>query len=336
MPGAQTTLVTGGGGFLGRRLVELLIERGETVRIVARRRYPEVEALGAQGFQADLRDPESLEAAFAGVDIVHHVASKAGVWGDPAEFASINVAGTRNVIAACRASGVRRLVYTSTPSVVGYGADARGIDDAPYPATWESPYGETKALAEQAVRAADTPGGLRTVSLRPHLIIGPRDNNLLPQVVDRARRGRLRIIGAGTNEVDITYVDNAAWAHIDAAAALGQPDPACGGGAYFISNGEPVVLWDWLNDFLPRVGAPRVTRTVSLGAATAAGGVLELVWRALRLSGDPPMTRFVAAALAKSHWYSMGPAARDLSYTVRVPLAEGTERTVQWFKDAAP
>src|SRR5688500_10192698 len=238
----QEVLVTGGGGFLGRRLVELLVERGDHVRFLARGKYPEVEALGARGLQVDLRDADGLREAFRGVEVVHHVASKAGYWGTREEFEGINVRGTENVIAACREAGVRRLVYTSTPSVIGYEHDAEGIEQAPYPPQWESLYGETKARAEQLVLAANGPG-LATVSLRPHLVIGPRDNNLVPRIVERAKQGRLVIVGDGKNRIDITYVDNAAWAHIDAADALTGPDAACAGKAYFVSNDEPVVMW---------------------------------------------------------------------------------------------
>lgn len=325
-------LVTGGGGFLGQRIVELLLEEGHQVRFLARGRYPEVEALGAEGLQVDLRDPNATRQAVDGCDVVFHVASKAGYWGSREEFESINVTGTENVLAACRAAGVGKLVYTSTPSVIGYAQETEGITEAPYPARWESLYGETKARAEQLVLAANGPG-LATVSLRPHLIIGPRDTNLLPRVIERARQGRLPIVGDGRNKVDLTYVDNAAWAHLDACAALTGPEAPCAGKAYFISNGEPVALWDWVNDFLPQVGAPPVTRRVSFGVASALGGAMEWAWRTFGLSGEPRMTRFLAAALARSHWYDMGPAERELGYRVRVPLAEGTARTAAWFRE---
>lgn len=338
----ETVLVTGGGGFLGRRLVEMLLEEdpSRTVRFLARGRYPEVEALGAVGAQVDLRDAAALREVVRGCDVVHHVASKAGYWGPHEEFVAVNVDGTRNVIEACKAEGVTRLVYTSTPSVIGYEHDAQGIEQAPYPATWESSYGATKAEAEQLVLAAngaEVAGGRRlaTVSLRPHLIIGPRDNNLLPRVVERARQGRLAIVGDGHNRVDITYVDNAAGAHLDAQRALTGPDAPCAGKAYFVSNDEPVVLWDWVNDFLPRVDAPKVTRTIGLGTASMLGGAMEWAWRTFGLAGEPRMTRFLAAALARSHWYSMEPAKRDFGYRVRVPMAEGTRRTADWFRSAS-
>lgn len=329
-PVSERALVTGGGGFVGRRIVELLVERGDQVSFLARGRYPEVEALGATGHAVDLADRDGLRAHARGVDVVYHVAGKAGFWGTEAEYVSTNVIGTEHVIDACRAVGVGRLVYTSTPSVIGYAHDAEGLEAAPYPPSWESVYGRTKAAAEQRVLAANGPD-LRTVALRPHLVIGPGDNHLLPRVVARARAGRLRIIGDGTNRVDLTYVDNVAWAHLDAADALLRPDPRAAGRAYFISNDEPVVLWEWTNDVLARLGVSPVRARVSLRAAQRLGAACEAVWGALGIRGEPPLTRFLAVALARTHWYSMAPAKGDLGYRVRVPMDEATDRTVAAF-----
>jgi nucleoside-diphosphate-sugar epimerase len=330
-------LVTGGGGFLGRRIVELHLERGDDVSFVARHRYPEVEALGAHGHVADLVDGARLPALFAGMDVVHHVAGKAGYWGPRAEFVAGNVTATANVVAACRDASVPRLVVTSTPSVVGYARDAAGLRHAPYPERWESLYGETKAKAEQLALAGNgTPLAdgrrLATVALRPHLVIGPRDNHLLPRVVARARAGRLAVVGRGDNVVDLTYVDNAAWAHLDAAAALTGPDAPCAGKAYFVSNGEPVALWPWVNALLAELGIPPVRRRIPLPVARAGGQVLETAYRVLRLPGEPRMTAFLATALARSHWYDLAPARQDLGYVPRVPLSEGTRRTVAWLR----
>lgn len=326
-------LVTGGGGFLGRRLIELALAAspGRDVRFLARGRYPEVEALGARGSSVDLTDPGAegaLREVVRGCDTVHHVASKAGVWGPYDEYARINVAGTERLLAACVAEGVRRFVYTSTPSVIGYGHDAEGIESAPYPPTFETPYGETKAKAEQLVLAHNGRGGLATVALRPHLIFGPRDPHLLPRVLDRARAGSLVIVGDGKNRVDLTYVDNAAYAHLDAERALTGPDAACAGRAYFISNDEPVVLWEWLGGVLAELSIPPLKRRVPMGLAAAGGSVAEWAWRTFGLAGEPRMTRFLALALARSHWYSMAPAKRDLGYAVRVPMSAATAATV--------
>lgn len=328
-------LVTGGGGFLGRRIVELLRERGDEVVFLARGSYPEVEATGAKGLQIDLRDGDKLAGAVEGVDVVFHVAAKAGFWGPIAEYRAVNVDGTRHLLAAMEKAGARRLVYTSTPSVHGYDHDIEnGGQDVPYAAHYESPYPQTKAEAERLVLAANGER-LATVALRPHLIFGPRDANLLPRVVARAKAGALPIVGTGRNKVDMTYVDNAAWAHLDAADALVSPQAACAGKAYFIGNDEPVILWDWLGELFDQLGVPRPKRRLPLGVVRALGAVMETAYTVLPLSGEPRMTRFLASGLAYSHWYDMGPAKRDLGYRVRVPMAEGTAATVVWLR-AAP
>lgn len=325
-------LVTGGGGFLGRRVVELLRERGDDVSFLARGSYPEVEATGAKGLQIDLRDADAVKKAVDGVDVVFHVAAKAGFWGPLAEYRAVNVDGTRHLIDAMKGVGGGRLIYTSTPSVHGYDHDIEnGGPDVPYAASYESPYPESKAEAERLVLASNG-GGLATVALRPHLIFGPRDLNLLPRVVSRAKAGALPIVGTGKNTVDMTYVDNAAWAHLDAADAMRDAGAACAGKAYFISNDEPVVLWDWLGELFDRLDVPRPKRQLSLGTVRALGAMMEMAHTWLPLSGEPRMTRFLAAGLAYSHWYDMGPAKRDFGYRVRVGMAEGTTATVAWLR----
>jgi nucleoside-diphosphate-sugar epimerase len=329
----RKVLVTGGGGFIGGRVVAMLCEAGADVRFVARGRYPATEALGARGVQADLRDASALAAAFDGVEDVVHVAAKADAWGDRADFFATNVEGTNNVVAACQRTGVRRLVYTSTPSVIGYEHDVEnGRQDLPYAATHLFWYGESKAIAEQQLLAANGVGGLATVSLRPHLVIGPGDNNLIPKLVDRARTGRLIRVGDGRNRVDLTDVDNAAGAHLDALRALTGPDAPCAGKAYFISNDEPVVLWDWIDALLAALQIPAPTRSVSLDNALRLGAVMEWVWRTFGLSGQPRLTRMIAAGLARAHWYDMGPARRDLGYTIRVDMTHATMRLVEALK----
>jgi hypothetical protein len=151
--------------------------------------------------------------------------------------------------------------------------------------------------------------------------------------MQRAARGRIRVIGAGRNRVDLTCIDNAAWAHLDAAGSLTGPDARCAGKPYFISNGQPVLLWAWLNQLFRELDLPAVTRSVPLGASRLAGRALELVWGALPTGRQPPITRFLAAALARSHWYDIGPAERDLGYRVRVPMDEATRRTARWLAD---
>ena len=326
-------LVTGGGGFLGRRIVEMLVDRGDEVTFLARGRYPEVEALGARGLQVDLRDRAGLDQAVAGQDVVFHVAAKAGFWGDPAEFWGINVDGTRHLIDAMEAAGVGRLVYTSTPSVVGYDDDvADGGQDLPYATQHQSPYPESKAAAEEMVLGANS-RHLATVALRPHLIYGPRDQHLFPRVLARARAGRLVQVGTGANTVDFTYVDNAAAAHLDAADALLDHQSVCAGKPYFVSDDEPTLLWPFVNQLLEGVGIPTVERRLPVGVVRRVAGGLTLAWRVLPLPGEPPLTPFLVDGLARDHWYDMGPAKRDLGYKVRVPQAEGLARTIAWLRD---
>jgi nucleoside-diphosphate-sugar epimerase len=325
-------LVTGGGGFIGSRIVELLRERGDDVVFLARGRYPEVEATGARALQIDLRAEGALTPAVDGCDVVFHVAAKAGFWGSRDDYYRTNVDGTRCLLAAMREAGGGRLVYTSTPSVLGYAHDVEnGGPELPHASKHQSPYPETKALAEQLVTRANGVQ-LATVALRPHLVFGPKDRLFLPRVVRRARQGALPQIGDGTNRVDLTYIDNAAFAHLDAYAALDGPEAPCAGKAYFVSNDEPVLLWEWFGALFDALDVPRPTRTVSLGVARLLGGAMELAHTVLPLRGEPRLTRFLVNGLARSHWYDMGPARRDLGYRVRVPMAQGLARTVLALK----
>ena len=237
----------------------------------------------------------------------------------------------------CRTHGVRRLVYTSTLSVVYNGGDIAGADESlPLASACPAAYPLTKAIAEREVLAANAPG-LRTVALRPHLIFGAGDPHLAPRVVARARSGRLRIVGSGRNRVDLVHVQNVVAAHLLAERALATDvaAPPAAGRAYFITNGEPVVLWDWINDLLRALGVPAVTQRMSLRVASAVGAACEALWRVMPLRGEPPMTRFVARELASDHWVNISAARRDLGYTPRVSMAEGTAELIASLKPRA-
>jgi 2-alkyl-3-oxoalkanoate reductase len=329
---STTALVTGGGGFLGRYIVEQLLARGDRVTVFARGDYPELAALDAQLIRGDLRDRQTVIAACRGIDVVYHVAAKAGLWGRWEDFYQVNVLGTENVIAACRANGVAKLVYTSSPSVIFDGSDQAGVDErVPYPERYESPYPETKALGEQRAIAANG-GGLLTASLRPHLIFGPRDNHLLPSLIERARQGRVPQVGDGTNKVDLTYVEDAARAHLLAADGLVPGSPVVGS-VYFISQDDPVVLWPWIGEFLARLDLPPIKLRIPLGLARGAGAVMAGLYRALKLRGEPPLTPFLASELAQDHYYDVSAAKRDFGYQPRHTMAEATERTLQWLRE---
>ena len=314
-------LVTGGGGFLGAAIVRALLARGAVVRSFSRQSYAALDA-GVEQVQGDIADAAAVAAAVRGCDVVYHVAAKPGIWGDYAHYHRTNVDGTLNVIAACRGVGVQRLVYTSSPSVVFDGRDMEGVDEsAPYPAHYEAHYPHTKALAEQAVMAANG-AQLATVSLRPHLIWGPGDNHLLPRMVARARAGQLRRIGSRENLIDTIYVDNAADAHLLAADRL-APGSAVAGKVYFISQGEPVPLWQMVNRLLAAAGAPQVTRGVPQGLAMALAWMFETVHRITRNHAEPRLTRFLVRELATAHWFNISAAQRDFGYVPRVSIEEG-------------
>jgi 2-alkyl-3-oxoalkanoate reductase len=335
-------LVTGGGGFLGRYIVEALLARGDRVRSFGRGAYPELQALGVEVLCGDIRDPATVVDACREIDCVFHTAARPGIDLNWRLYDQVNRLGTLAVLLGCQKASVPRLVYTSSPSVTFEGTDQNGIGELPLPtnatADWLKKngayYSLTKLIAEQAVLAANS-DTLRTCALRPHLIWGPRDTHLIPRLIARARSGRLRRVGDGTNLVDVTYVQNAADAHLQAADALTSSvaeatSPA--GKAYFISQGEPVNCWQWIDQILALVGLPPVRKSMSSKTAWRIGSACETVYRALGLKSEPPMTRFLAAQLSMSHWFDIGAARRDLGYAPRVSTEEGMRRLGEWLR----
>jgi nucleoside-diphosphate-sugar epimerase len=326
-------LVTGGGGFLGRYVVEQLLARGDEVTTLTRGTYPELEAMGVQPVHGDLQDEAAVEAACEGMDAVFHVASKTGYWGPWNEFYGANVVGTQTLIAACQRQGVPRLVYTSTPSVVFDNQPQEGCDESlPYPERYENHYSHTKAIAERAVIAANGQQGLLTVSLRPHLVIGPRDRHIMPRLLARARKGKLPQVGDGNNLVDLTYVEDAARAHLLAADALTPGSPAAGS-VYFITQGEPVNVWQWISELLTALEMPPLRMRVPLWMALGASIALEGVYRALSLKGEPFLTRFLANEVAMSHYYDISRAKRDLGYRPQIDMQEAKRRVVAYLRN---
>jgi len=323
-------LVTGGGGFLGKAIVRMLLEQSVEVCSFSRVSHAGLEQLGVEQRLGDLADGNAVVAAAADCDIIYHVAAKAGVWGSYREYYRANVVGTENVIQACRTHGIRRLVYTSSPSVVFDGSDMEGVDESvPYPEHYHAFYPQTKAAAERLVLQANGPS-LATVALRPHLIWGPEDNHLVPRILERGRKGALRRIGRRECLVDTIYIDNAARAHLQAAAHLDVGSPVAGK-AYFLSQGEPLPLWDVVDRILAAGGVAPVSGTISPGLAYAVGWFLEKVYSLLRLPGEPRMTRFVARELSTAHWFDLAAARADFGYAPKISFDEGMLRLQEWL-----
>ncbi len=322
--------MTGGNGFLGQYIVEQLVAQDDVVRSLSRRPSNALKALGVETVLGDLRDPEIAQRACHDVDVVFHVAGVSGIWGPWKYFHGINTRGTEQLVASAIQAGVQKFIYTSSPSVTFDGTDQEYVDEsAPYPSRWLCHYQHSKALAEQHVLQANNGNSFLTCALRPHLIWGPRDQHLVPRLLERARNGRLRQVGDGQNLIDMIYVENAAQAHLLAAKAL-TPSSAVGGNAYFISQGQPVNCWKWINQILALADIPPIRKSISKPAAWYLGGVMELVHALLGRTSEPLMTRFLAAQLATHHYFDISRAKRDFNFQAEISTAEGMRR----LKDA--
>jgi len=321
----KKALVTGGGGFLGSRIVRMLLDKGITVRSLQRSDNPDLIKLGVEIIRGDISDRDTVINAAEGCDVIFHVAAMAGVWGNYDDYYQCNVTGTKNIIDACQTHNIQKLVYTSSPSIVFAGEDEENINEStPYADHFLTAYQETKAMAEQMVLKANSET-LSTVALRPHLLWGPGDPHLVPRIIERAKAGRLRLVGKQNNLVDSTYIDNAALAHILAAEAL-ETNSNCAGKTYFISNNEPLPMKELINKILAAAGLSPVTKTIPTPLAYIIGMMMELVYKTLKLKDEPIMTRFIAKQLSCAHWYDLTAAKNDLGYQAKVTINEGMER----------
>ncbi len=313
-------LVTGGNGFLGSNLSRALLGKGHRVRVFGR---APATVQGVDSYQGDIADEAAVARAAEGCEAVFHTASKVGMGAD-ADFFRVNVTGARNVVSACRRAGVRALVYTSTPSVVFENGGIRGADETlPYGTRFLCAYARTKAQAEKET-LAQADETLRVCALRPHLIYGAGDPHLLPVVAAKSKK--LRQVGDGKNRVDVTHIANAVLAHELALKAL--LEGRANGKAYFISQGEPVQLWPWINRALEKVGVAPVTRRIPFRVAYLLGWLCEPFFKGHEA---PPMTRFIAASLAHDHYYDISAARRDLGYAPIVSTEDGLDDWARAF-----
>ena len=325
-------LVTGGGGFLGSGITKALIQKGINVTVIGRKKYSHLPP-SVISLQGDIRDYEFVKSCSRNIDVVFHTAALPGIWGPKQEFFSVNVQGTENIINACRDNLIPKLVFTSSPSVVLDHSSVKGVDESvPYAETYLCEYPSTKALAEKMVLKAND-ASLCTTAIRPHLIWGPGDPHLVPRILQKANNNRLIIVGDGTNQVDMIYIDNAVSAHLKAALA---PNSNVAGKAYFVSDDDPVVLWTWINSLLNRLGISAVKRKISYRNAMRLGTVLERIYGLLGLKSEPPMTRFLATQLATSHYFDISKAKKDLEYRPLVSQEEGINRLIHSLKSPSP
>lgn len=323
-------LVTGGGGFLGTTICKKLKEQEHEVVSFSRNHYIHLDDIEVETVKGDLRKSSDISEALIGVDAVIHTAALAGVWGRASDYYSINYEGTKNLVDACKIAGIKFFVYTSTPSVV-FGKDdiINGDESIPYPTNYLTDYAYSKHLAEKYVldEAKNSVGQFNAVAIRPHLIWGPGDPHIIPRIISKARSGKLKIVGNGENLVDIIYVDNAADAHVSALQVLLDKNEI-NGRAYFIGQDEPVKLWEFINKILLYAQVDPVIKKVSFKTAYRVGFIMEKLYRFLGINKpEPPMTRFVATQLAKSHYFNHTSAKTDLSFTPKVSIEEGLKRT---------
>lgn len=319
-------LITGAGGFLGSHIArKLFLNNKYEVYSFSRSHYPELDQWKVIQRHGDLKNYSDVKNALDGMDAVIHTASLVGMWGRYEDFYATNVTGTENILKAMKELGIKKLVYTSTPSVAFGRTDLCGVDETtPYPENYLTHYAKTKSIAERKVLAANGED-LSTVSLRPHLIFGPGDLNLIPRVIDAQKKGRLKIIGDGNNLVDVTYVENAADAHIMALEKLTAVHKIAGK-AYFLGQG-PVKLWDFTNEILVRSGLEPVTKKISLKSAYAIGFLIECFLKIFHIYNvHPPMTRFVALQLGKSHYFSHHNLHSDLGFIPSISIEDGINK----------
>lgn len=299
--------MTGATSCLAAATVHALLDRGHDVVAMQRRSC----GLEIDEHLGDIRDAELVTRAARGCDVVVHAAARVGLVGSEAEFTSINVHGTGNVLRAARAAGAG-VVHLSSPSVAHTGHPLVAARATPATVDHNSYYPATKARAEQLVLAAR---GIPTTAIRPHLVWGPGDTQLVGRILERARSGRLVLVAGGTALVDTTYVTNAADAVvaateriIDAGRALRRP--------LVVSNGEPRPIRELAERICRAAGVPFAPRSVPLPVARAAGAVAERLWR----SSEPPITRFVADQLGTAHWFDITDARESLGWSPRISL----------------
>lgn len=351
----KTSVVTGSQGVVGRRLVEMLVERGAERVVAFDRAPPHADALRHPAVEyvvGDLRDREDVFAACRGVECCFHLAALVGPYFEEREYESVNYGGTLHVLDACREHGVKKLVMSSSPStrfpwpdpnVRGWSEDTlEAMNGGRYSPQFHASYARTKAMGEKAVLDACGPD-LLTVAVAPHQVYGPRDSLFMPAFLEAARSGRLRVFGNGKNRVSMTHVDNYCHGLILGAEALYPGSPALGQ-FYIVTDAEPQLLWKVLDQAITGVGLPSISsrRALPEGLMLAAANVVTALAHAIAFATKQPfpqvmrklkLSPFAVRMLVIDRYFDIGRARRDLQYEPLFTFEQGWAETIAWFRE---
>jgi nucleoside-diphosphate-sugar epimerase len=313
--------VTGGSGFVGRSLIRALSSRGTRVVALARSDAAEsaVRREGAEPVRGDLDNIEALRAGMNGCDAVFHAAAFVEMWGTRDEFFRVNVAGTENVLSAARAAGVPVVVHVSTEAILAGEEPIIQADEARPPAQHPAGlYGLTKAIAEERVAGASSKE-LRTVIIRPRFIWGKGDTSVLPKIAEAVRKGEYMWIDHGRYLTSTCHIDNVVEGAL-LAAARGRS-----GEAYFLTDGPPVLLRDFMGAMLRAVGLEPGTRSIPRWVARGLAAAVEAVWAPLGLTAAPPITKMMVCLLGDEVTVKDDKARRELGYRGMKSREEGLQ-----------
>lgn len=309
--------VTGGSGFVGGHTIEALVGNGHEVRALARsdRAAEQVRAYGATPVRGDLNNVTAEQ--LAGCEAVIHAAAFVEEWGTREQFWQGNVEGTRIMLDAARAAGVRRFLHVGTEAALFAGEDLVNVDETrPYPAHQRYLYSETKAEAERLVLRANAPG-FATLSIRPRFVWGPRDNSVLPSILKMAKAGNFAWIGGGTARTSTTHVANLVHA-LELALTHGD-----GGRAYFIADDGERTLREFMSAMAATAGVDLGTRVVPKLVARALARVVEGTWRLFGVQRQPPLTRFAAEMMSATVTVDTTRARQELGYAPVITVDDG-------------
>ncbi len=311
--------VTGGSGFVGRRLIPTLREQGHTVRALGRSEAARsvVREAGAEPCEGDLSDVEALKRGMEGCDVVFHSAASLKQWGPRAEFFEANVRGTENVLEAARAVGVKRMVHVGTEAAFVDGTPMVNMDETrPLPEKPIGNYASTKNAAERLVLSVNSPE-LTTVVVRPRFIWGKGDTSVLPIIIEAIKSGRFRWVDGGNFKTSTCHVANCVEGMLLAA------EKGRGGQAYFLTDGPPVVFREFITEVLKTQGVEPGNKAIPFGLSMALATVSEALWTFFRLPGNPLITRQELLLAGREVTVSDAKARQELGYEGRMTREAG-------------